>query len=199
MNNWDLYAPFYNLSRKFELNAYEQMYKNIRKAVKNKCVLELATGTGLIACNVADSAKLIEATDFSDKMIEQAKKNIHINNVNFSIQDACDLPYENNSYDAVIISNALHIMPDPDSALAEIKRVLKSDGVLIAPTYVWGDIKGSQKLSSLVLKMFGFKVENKWKKDDYLSYLCDKGWSVRKAEVIDACYPLCYVECTHEV
>ena len=35
----------------------------------------------------------------------------------------------------VIASNALHIVPQPEKALAEIHRVLKDDGVLIAPTF----------------------------------------------------------------
>ena len=35
----------------------------------------------------------------------------------------------------VLVSNALHIVPQPEKALAEIRRVLKDDGVLIAPTF----------------------------------------------------------------
>ena len=35
----------------------------------------------------------------------------------------------------VIVSNALHIVPQPEKALAEIHRVLRDDGVLIAPTF----------------------------------------------------------------
>ena len=37
-------------------------------------------------------------------------------------------------YKRQIVSNALHIVPQPEKALAEICRVLKDDGVLIAPT-----------------------------------------------------------------
>jgi len=35
--------------------------------------------------------------------------------------------YGPESFDAVVIANALHIMPDPDKALAEIRRVLGSN------------------------------------------------------------------------
>ena len=45
------------------------------------------------------------------------------------------LPYANKSFNVVIVSNALHIVPQPEKAIAEIKRVLKDDGVLIAPTF----------------------------------------------------------------
>ena len=47
----------------------------------------------------------------------------------------CCLSYADRSFDAVIVSNALHIVPQPEKALAEIRRVLKDDGVLIAPTF----------------------------------------------------------------
>ena len=40
------------------------------------------------------------------------------------------------SFDAVIISNALHIIPDPEKTLSEIDRVLRPGGVLIAPNFV---------------------------------------------------------------
>lgn len=195
MNIWNLYAPFYDFSRKFEKNAYEKMYENICKVIKNKNVLELATGTGIIAKNIAKDAQHIDATDYSEKMIEVAKKNIKINNLDFSVQDARNLPYADHSYDVVIISNALHIMPEAHKALDEIKRILKPNGVLLAPTYIWGSMKPSQKISSLILKSFGFKVENKWTKDEYINYLNYNGWQCKRIEVLDACYPLCYVEC----
>ena len=49
----------------FNKKAYAKMNANIRKIIKDKTVLEIATGTGLIANNVADSAKKMTATDFS--------------------------------------------------------------------------------------------------------------------------------------
>ena len=45
------------------------------------------------------------------------------------------LSYADRSFDVVIVSNALHIVPQSEKALAEIRRVLKDDGVLIAPTF----------------------------------------------------------------
>ena len=44
------------------------------------------------------------------------------------------LPYRP-IFDVVIVSNALHIVPHPEKSPAEIRRVLKDDGVLIAPTF----------------------------------------------------------------
>lgn len=66
--NWDKFAPIYNLFMKKDKKAYTQMYRKIRNTVQSKEVLELATGTGLIAGNIAGSAKRVEATDFSESL-----------------------------------------------------------------------------------------------------------------------------------
>ena len=54
--------------------AYEQMYELLRPVVRHKTVLELATGTGVIAKNIVNSAAHIEATDASPEMIAEAKR-----------------------------------------------------------------------------------------------------------------------------
>ncbi len=68
-------------------------------------------------------------------MIAEAKRDNHSAKLHFSVQDMFRLPYADKSFDVVIVSNALHIVPQPEKALREIKRVLKDDGVLIAPTF----------------------------------------------------------------
>ena len=51
-------------------------------------------------------------------------------------RDTCKLRYADDSFDVVIIANALHIIPEPERALAEMRRVLKKDGILIAPNFI---------------------------------------------------------------
>ncbi len=98
-------------------------------------MLELAAGTGLIAKHIVNAAAHIEATDASAEMIAEAKRDNRSAKLHFSVQDMFRLPYADQSFDVVIVSNALHIVPQPEKALPEIKRVLKDDGVLIAPTF----------------------------------------------------------------
>ena len=52
----------------------------------------------------------------------------------------------------VIVSNALHIVPQPEKALAEIRRVLKDDGVLIAPTFTHAGNSFSGKVRAFFMK-----------------------------------------------
>ncbi|MDE6666204.1 MAG: class I SAM-dependent methyltransferase [Ruminococcus sp.] len=195
--NWDKFAPIYNLFMKKDKKAYVQMYQKIRNTVQFKEVLELATGTGLIAGNIAGSAKRFEATDFSEKMIVEARKSFHANNLNFAVADACHLPYDSDSFDVVIISNALHIMPEPKKALAEIHRVLKKDGILIAPTFVHAKMTFPKRLLSKAMGIVGFQVAYKWTAETYLNFLRKNGWKIRKKSLLKASFPLVYVECIY--
>ena len=134
-NFWDRNAGRYDRFMRKDRAAYDEMYELIRPVVKAKTVLELATGTGLIAKHIVNAAAHIEATDASPEMIAEAKRDNHSAKLHFSVQDMFRLPYADQSFDVVIVSNALHIVPQPEKALQEIKRVLKDDGVLIAPTF----------------------------------------------------------------
>lgn len=175
--------------------AYGQMYELIRPTVRNKTVLELATGTGLIAKNIMGSAKHIEATDASPDMIMQAKQNNRSAKLRFSVQDMFHLPYADESFDAVIVSNALHIVPQPEKALAEIRRVLKDDGVLIAPTFTHAENTLRGRIKAFFMKSAGFPLHSKWSSKEYLNFLWQNGWTVQKSEVIKASFPLTYAEC----
>ena len=71
---WDKNAGRYDRFMRKDRAAYEKMYELIRPVVKAKTVLEVATGTGLIAKSIVDAAVHIEATDASAKMILEAEE-----------------------------------------------------------------------------------------------------------------------------
>ncbi len=192
---WDKNANRYDRFMRKDRAAYEEMYELIRPVVKGKTVLELATGTGLIAKHIVRSANHIEATDASQEMIEQAKQGVQSTKLYFSVQDMFCLPYASKSFDVVIVSNALHIVPEPEKALAEIRRVLKDDGILIAPTFTHAGNLFSGKVRAFFMKLAGFPLHSKWTSESYLDFLREQGWTVRKSEVLKASFPLTYTEC----
>ena len=194
-NFWDRNARIYNRFMRKDRAAYETMYALIRPVVKAKTVLELATGTGLIAKHIVNAAAHIEATDVSAEMIAEAKRDTHSAKLHFSVQDMFRLPYANGSFDAVIVSNALHIVPQPEKALREIGRVLKDDGVLIAPTFTHAGNSFSGKVRAFFMKLAGFPLHSRWTSEEYLTFLQQNGWTVRKSVVLKASFPLTYTEC----
>ncbi len=194
-NFWDRNAGRYDRFMRKDRAAYEKMYGLIRPVVKGKTVLELATGTGLIAKNIVNAAAHIEATDASVEMIAEAKRNNHSAKLHFSVQDMFCLPYADESFEVVIVSNALHIVPQPEKALAEIHRVLKDDGVLIAPTFTHAENSFFGNSKAFFLKLAGFPLHSRWTSEEYLCFLQQNGWTVRKNAVLKASFPLTYVEC----
>ena len=192
---WDRNAGRYDRFMRKDRAAYDEMYELIRPIVRHKTVLELATGTGLIAKHIVNAAAHIEATDASAEMIAEAKRDNRSEKLYFSVQDMFCLPYAEESFDVVIVSNALHIVPQPEKALQEIKRVLKDDGVLIAPTFTHAENSFSGKVRAFFMKRMGFPLHSKWTSEEYLRFLRQNGWAVRKSAVLKASFPLTYAEC----
>ena len=192
---WYLYAPIYERAMRSDKKIYQFMYDRIPETIRNKDVLEIATGPGLLAKHVASASKTIIATDYSEGMIAQAKKGVYPTKLRFEVADATALPYEDDSFDAVIISNALHIIPEPERALREIDRVLRPDGVLIAPNFV--EHKGTtvSRIWSGILRVAGVRFEHQWSAQEYLQFLEVNGWKVTFSKEMAARIALIYTEC----
>lgn len=121
-----------------------------------------------------------------------------MDNLIFEVADATDLPYENHSFDVVLIANALHVMPEPEKALKEIERVLKEDGLLIAPNFVSHQSGIISCLWSGILRIAGITFEHQWSGEEYLSWLGQNGWRVQYKKSCPARIILMYVECIRE-
>lgn len=194
---WNRYAKLYD----FEIAhpskaAYAEMYRRMRKVLSSDMdVCEVATGTGLIALNIAPAVRSVIAIDYSHKMIETANSKPKPRNVEFRLGDATKLAFDDNIFDAVIVSNALHIMFDPAKVLSEIARVLKSNGLLIAPNFTHGHLKNSTgNVSTKFLKVIGFEIYSKWTPEEYVSFVNDNGFDVDNWTVMQAAFPLVYLE-----
>ena len=194
-NFWDKNAGRYDRFMQKDRAAYEKIYALLRPVVKAKTVLELATSTGLIAKQIVNAAAHIEATDASAEMIAEAKRDNRSAKLHFSVQDMFRLPYADKSFDVVIVSNALHIVPQPEKALAKIRRVLKDDGVLIAPTFTHAENSIFGNVRAFFMKRVGFPLHSKWTSAEYLRFLSRNGWTLRKSAVLKASFPLTYAEC----
>lgn len=92
-----------------------------------KC-LDLCTGTGDIAYLLHKKNCEVIGLDFSENMLNIAKNKYP--DIEFIEGDCTDLPFEENTFDAITISFGLRNVENYNKALDEIYRVLKPDGIV---------------------------------------------------------------------
>lgn len=194
---WNIFAPVYEMAMKSQKQIYSYLYDAVSRVAEGKDVLELATGPGMIARNIAPSAKSVVATDFAPKMIAKAEKTPHAANVTFEVADATALHFNDKSFDVVVIANALHIMPEPEKALAEIDRVLKDGGTLVAPNFIFR-ADGKKNVWQKILSLVGVRFKHEWSEAQYKDFLSSSGWNVVKSEVVPGRIDLLYAECVRK-
>jgi SAM-dependent methyltransferase len=103
-------------------------------------VLDIAAGTGEPGLSLARmlSGGRVVLTDLADGMLQVAREKAAaagVANVEFQIADACELPFEDESFDAVSCRLGFMFFPDMELAAREMVRVLKPGGRLA--TTVW--------------------------------------------------------------
>ena len=136
---WDRVAPLYDLAlRALNRRVYDGTGAVVARLIRpGDTVLECACGTGAIASAIAPACARVVATDFSEGMLKQARKKLaRFPHVVVEQADITDLHYADDSFDAVVAGNVIHLLPEPGDALKELKRVVRPGGTIIVPTYV---------------------------------------------------------------
>jgi len=190
---WDGVSKVYGMKAAVNRKTYDKMIELIKlELAPDMKVLEIASATGEIAREIAPECGHIIASDFSEAMLERARSKGTPDNLMWDLQDASCLTYTNESFDVVIIVDAMHVMPFPKEVLDQAKRVLKPDGVLIAPNHVTkGDIADTVKDGAK--EMLGMGSYNEWGYDEYLDLIKSNGWNIVHDELIEGMMPTAYV------
>ena len=102
---------------------------------ENKDVLDVACGSGIGLDYISQKAKMVVGGDIDLKLVEIAKNN-YIDNSKVTVLhlDALNLPFETNSFDVVLLYEAIYYLPNVEQFLREAKRVLRKNGKLIIST-----------------------------------------------------------------
>ncbi|MGE5500304.1 MAG: class I SAM-dependent methyltransferase [Ignavibacteriales bacterium] len=103
-------------------------------------LLETAAGTGRVTRHLAQAAPQspITATDLSEAMLARAAAVVDAPNVTWRQADALVLPFEDDSFDAVVCQFGAMFFPDKAAGFAEARRVLKSGGRYVFS--VWDEL-----------------------------------------------------------
>ncbi|WP_430786055.1 class I SAM-dependent methyltransferase [Virgibacillus flavescens] len=94
--------------------------------------LDIATGGGHVAKQLSPHVKKVIATDLTEEMLTNTATHLkQFTNISFTIADAEELPFEDNSFHIVTCRIAAHHFPHPENFISEVSRVLKPNGKFI--------------------------------------------------------------------
>lgn len=142
--HWSRDANNYNKSMKTTLKSVEakRHWQEIFTDALGKDrlkILDVGTGPGIVAFLLAELGHDVTGVDFSEGMLRNALENKESQGlpVDFRIGDAEKLPFDDNTFDAVVSRYVLWTVTDPLKAMLEWKRVLKPGGKVVIVDGNW--------------------------------------------------------------
>lgn len=121
-------------------------------------MLEFGCGTGTTAIAHAPFVKQIIASDISIKMLEIAEQRAReaaIGNIRFCQGSLEQLSLENDSFDAVLGLNILHLLENPETTVARVHALLKPGGVFVSSTVLLASVALQWRILLPLLKAVG--------------------------------------------
>ncbi|WP_059172867.1 class I SAM-dependent methyltransferase [Bacillus sp. FJAT-27445] len=136
-SKWNLYiyklwSPIYDVffNRGLFLKARRDVFGSL-SFKKGQRVLFVGVGTGADFPHVPLSELEVTAIDFSKEMLEKAREKTIGSDINLLVMDAQNMAFPKESFDWVIGSLILSVVPDGEKALNEMVRVAKGDGHIL--------------------------------------------------------------------
>jgi 2-polyprenyl-3-methyl-5-hydroxy-6-metoxy-1,4-benzoquinol methylase len=194
---WEHHASRYDLSLGPLGKPLPRMLELVAEAAKGRArILEVAAGTGLVTPVLARAAVEVMATDYAGAMVERLRGKVAAEgllNVDCRQADIYDLPFEGGTFDAVVAANVLHLVPDLEGALTALTKMLRRDGILIAPTFCHDETRLSRVVSRL-LAVTGFPGHRRFTMGSLRAAFEAASMVVDRCEVIPGLLPIGYVQ-----
>jgi len=157
-------------------------------------LVEFGCGTGFNTAILSAKAESLVATDFSPGMLAVAKARIAARNVTFRVKDCQKAPFCDSSFDTVLMSLLIHFT-EPLKTLAEMRRILKTGGMLIIANLDPAALKSFDRLPCWVRIIFNglarFRVkppkgfgQHLLSEKQLCTHLRDAGFNVLSCETI---------------
>jgi SAM-dependent methyltransferase len=135
---------------------HELVFEALAEAAPGK-VLEVGPGTGELAARIqADLGADVVAVDISERMVELTRAR----GVEATVGDVQALPFEDGSFDCAVAAWMLYHVPEVERGIAELARVLRPGGRLVAVTNGSDHWNGLRELVTDVRGEICFTAEN---------------------------------------
>lgn len=120
---------------------------------RSSVILDVACGPGIVSAALAPHAQEVVAFDLTPEMLAQARQrcaSAGIDNVSFREGSASDLPFADNSFDAVVTRLSIHHFQAPERPMAEMARVLKPGGTLVVADVISSEVPEESELHNAI-------------------------------------------------
>lgn len=166
--DWGLTSADYAKYRQGPPDRFYEKLLALDIGLKNQKILDLATGTGVLARKFAEQGAISSGVDISTNQIEQAKK-LAVNNnlkIDFRVSSAESTPFDDQSFD-VITANQCWLYFDEKKIISEMRRLLAPNGLLMISYFSWSPRTSKIAAASEALIL---KYNPAWSGHDYRGY-----------------------------
>ncbi len=132
-NDYERMVPEFHKDRLI-YSEHVTRYLAAKPIIKNKIVLDIASGSGYGTKILAESAKFVYGVDVNEVAINYSRKNYGGKNIEYLVGDGESIPLDDNSVDVVVTFETIEHIKDYRKFLDEVNRVLKTDGLLVIST-----------------------------------------------------------------
>ncbi len=117
------------------------LFLDFVEVANNARVLDVGCGTGALAMAVANrkTESRVVGVDLSREYIEYCRTQNPLNRVRFEVGDAQNLGFPDGAFDAAASMLVLNFIPNPNRAVAEMKRVTAPGGRIAAAVWDYGE------------------------------------------------------------
>jgi len=117
----------------WKANDWNCLKEWLPKLEKSDLLLDVGCGSGRASLPFARNGVKVIGLDISEQMVLRAKRKSEKlgikNHVDYVVGDSENLPFRQNSFDAVLAFGVLHHVPTPQKMLQQMSKVLKNDGL----------------------------------------------------------------------
>lgn len=150
INSKKYYKKNKSIIDRFFASIFERIYNPIPCCYSGR-VLDIGCGSGIGLYNLKKHGWHVYGLDPSEKTVKFARKELGLNNVFIGTLE--DKKYSVNFFDVIILNHVIEHLPDPKTTLNEIKRILRSGGLLLITT------PNFSSLNAKFFRQFWFPLE----------------------------------------
>jgi SAM-dependent methyltransferase len=113
-----------------QLSMLHTRYNLAAELATGKDLLELACGPGVALGHLQKTSRRVVGGDLDPELVKAAQEH-YGTRVEVSQLNAQNLPFDDNTFDVILLLEAIYYLPDPRAFVSEAKRVLRSDGTIL--------------------------------------------------------------------